>query len=160
MKPARGDTWLVIGVVALCLAPHLASRPAWTGPAVAALLALRAVLARRAAALPGRWPLLALLLAGAGASWLSHGTLVGREAGITMAVLLLALKTLEWRTRRDTFVGVFLGLFVVMAWFFADQSALTALWALVACTGLLGLLVLAHLPQGRPSMRCSLGVTA
>jgi len=55
-------------------------------------------------------------------------------------------------------VLAFLGFFVVLARFMADQSALTALWAMAATTGLLGLLTLTHLPAGRAPLRTALAV--
>ena len=38
---------------------------------------------------------------------LSYRTIVGREAGVTLIVLLLSLKMLELRARRDAFVVFF-----------------------------------------------------
>ena len=59
-----------------------------------AVLAWRAWLALKAQPLPG-WPwragLLVIALAG---TWLTHGTLLGQHAGVTLVVVLLALKTL------------------------------------------------------------------
>jgi hypothetical protein len=61
--------------------------------------------------LPSRWWLLALLLLATGATLYTHRTLIGRDAGVTYIVVLLALKTLEMRARRDAFVIFFLGFF-------------------------------------------------
>jgi hypothetical protein len=44
----------------------------------------------------------------------SERTLLGREAGVTMLVVLMALKTLELRARRDAMVVFFLGFFLVL----------------------------------------------
>ena len=76
--------------------PH----PWWTMVFVAGLLLWRALLAWRGQPLPGRWLLGGLLLLALGATWVSHGTFVGRDAGVTLIVLLLALKTLELRAAR------------------------------------------------------------
>lgn len=85
---------------------------------VAGLLLWRALLAWRGQPLPGRWLLGGLLLLALGATWVSHGTFVGRDAGVTLIVLLLALKTLELRARRDAMVVFFLGFFALLANFF------------------------------------------
>ena len=79
-----------------------------------AVLLWRAQLALGNAALPGRWALVAVLLLAGGLTLWSHRTLLGKEAGVTMLVVLMALKTLELRARRDAFVVFFLGFFLVL----------------------------------------------
>ena len=82
--------------------------------------------------LPG-WPWRAgLLIVALAATWVSHGTLLGQNAGVTLVVVLLALKTLELRARRDAFVVFFLGFFTLLTHFFYSQSLLTAAGILVA----------------------------
>ena len=66
--------------------------------------------------------------------------------------MLLALKTLELRARRDAFVIFFLGFFAMLTNFFSSQSLLTAVAMLVALLGLLTALVNAHMPVGRPPL--------
>jgi transglutaminase-like putative cysteine protease len=86
------------------------------------------------------------------ATFLSHRTLLGRDAGVTLIVVLLALKTLELRARRDAFVVFFLGFFTMLTNFFFSQSLLTAGAMLVGLLGLLTALVNAHMPVGRPPL--------
>ena len=77
---------------------------------------------RPPAARPGwRVALLALTLV---ATYATHRTLLGRDAGVTLVVVLLALKTLELRARRDAFVVFFLGFFTMLTNFFYSQSLL------------------------------------
>ena len=45
------------------------------------------------------------------ATYATHRTLLGRDAGVTLLAVLLTLKTLELRARRDAFVIFFLGFF-------------------------------------------------
>jgi hypothetical protein len=96
----------------------------------AALLAAVLAVARRAGLagrpLPSRWWLLGLLVLTVGATLLTHKTLLGRDAGVTLIVVLLALKTLELRARRDAFVVFFLSFFTMLTNFFFSQSLLTA----------------------------------
>jgi hypothetical protein len=89
-----------------------------------------------------------LVLAAALTLW-SERTLLGKEAGITLLVVLMSLKTLELRARRDALVVFFLGFFLVLTHFLYSQSLATALWLLVSVWGLLTALVLAHMPVGR-----------
>jgi transglutaminase-like putative cysteine protease len=71
---------------------------------------------------------------------------------VTLIVVLLALKTLELRARRDAFVIFFLGFFAMLTNFFYSQSLPTALAMLLALLGLLTALVNAHMPVGRPPL--------
>lgn len=87
-----------------------------------------------------------------GATYATHRTLLGRDAGVTLIVSLLALKTLELRARRDAFVVFFLGFFTMLTNFFYSQSLLTAFTMLLALLGLLTALVNAHMPVGRPPL--------
>ncbi|WP_310564239.1 DUF3488 and transglutaminase-like domain-containing protein [Hydrogenophaga sp.] len=162
-RDARDTLFLlaVIGWIAAMQIPHV---PWWCSAMVAGVLGWRTALTLRGQPLPG-WPwrlgLLALTL---GATWLTHRTLLGRDAGVTLIVVLLALKTLELRARRDAFVVFFLGFFTLLTHFFYSQSLLTAAGILVALLGLLTALVNAHLPVGRPplmqSARTAAGMAA
>ena len=87
------------------------------------------------------------------ATLFSHRTLLGRDAGVTLIVVLLTLKTLELRARRDAFVVFFLGFFTMLTNFFFSQSLLTAAAMLVGLLGLLTALVNAHMPVGRPPLK-------
>lgn len=50
--------------------------------------------------------------------WASFAPSSGREAGVTLIAMLLALKTLEARARRDALVIFFLGFFTMLSNFF------------------------------------------
>ncbi|OJV51118.1 MULTISPECIES: DUF3488 and transglutaminase-like domain-containing protein [unclassified Hydrogenophaga] len=146
------DTLFVLAVIAWVVALQAAHIPWWTTALTAGVLAWRARLALRAAPLPG-WPWrLGLLLLTLGTTFASHGTLLGQEAGVTLVVVLLALKTLELRARRDAFVVFFLAFFTLLTHFFYSQSLLTAAGILVALLGLLTALVNAHMPVGQPPL--------
>ncbi len=146
------DTLFLLAVIAVVLLPQLPTLPLWTGALVAVVLLWRGRLAWRSAPLPGRGWRIGMLALAIAATWLSHRTLIGREAGVTLVVVLLALKTLELRARRDAFVVFFLSFFVMLTSFFQSQSLLTAVLMLVALLGLLTALVNAHMPVGRPPL--------
>ena len=147
------ETLFVLLVVAWVLLPHLAQLPVWASALVGLMLLWRAQLALAGAALPARWTLALLLgLAVAGTLW-THRSLAGSEAGVTLVALLLALKTLEMRARRDAFVVFFLGFFAVLTQFLSSQSLGTAAYMLVAMLGLLTALVNAHLPGSATPLR-------
>jgi protein-glutamine gamma-glutamyltransferase len=146
------DALFLLAVIAWTIAPHFAHLPAWCLALTVAVVLWRAALAVSNAALPGRWPLVAVLLLALGLTWWTHRTVVGKDAGITMLVVLMVLKTLELRARRDALVVFFLGFFIVLTNFLYAQTMLVAAMMLVSVWGLLTALVLAHMPVGRPAL--------
>ena len=146
------DVLFLLAVIAWLVLPQLPYLPAWCIAGTMLVLVWRGWLAVTLRRLPGRaWVLLALILA-VGGTLASYHTLLGREAGVTFIVLLLALKTLELHARRDAFVVFFLGFFAMLTNFFHSQSMLTALSMVVGLLGLLTALVNSHMPAGRPSL--------
>jgi len=147
------DTLFLLAVIAWIIAPQTAHLPLWCSAMAAGVLGWRAVLAVQGSALPTRrWLVALLVLAMAGTYW-SHRTLLGRDAGVTFVVVLLTLKTLEMRARRDAFVIFFLGFFTLLSNFFFSQSLAVAASMLVGLLGLLTALVNSHMPVGRPPLR-------
>jgi transglutaminase-like putative cysteine protease len=147
------DTLFLLGVIAWTVLPHLGHLPGWCGVLTATVLLWRAHLALNNAALPSRWWLVAVLLVASGLTLWSFKSLLGKEPGVTLAVVLMALKTLELRARRDAFVVFFLGFFLVLTHFLFSQSLGVAAAMLASVWGLLTALVLAHMPVGQPSLR-------
>ena len=95
------DTLFLLGVIGWLILPLVAQLPLWCSALAATVLAWRAVLTLQNRPLPRRaWLVLLLVLTVAG-TWASHRTLLGRDAGVTLVVVLLALKTLELRARRE-----------------------------------------------------------
>jgi protein-glutamine gamma-glutamyltransferase len=146
------DTLFLLAVIGWVLLPQVAHLPLWCSLLCAAVLAGRGWLAWGSRPLPSRWWLLGLLALTLAATWATHRTLLGRDAGVTLIAMLLALKTLELRARRDAFVVFFLGFFTMLTNFFFSQSLPTAAAMLVALLGLLTALVNAHMPVGRPPL--------
>ncbi|HRB09099.1 MAG TPA: DUF3488 and transglutaminase-like domain-containing protein, partial [Ottowia sp.] len=152
------DTLFLLGVIGWLILPLVAQLPLWCSALAATVLAWRAVLTLQNRPLPRRaWLVLLLVLTLAG-TWASHRTLLGRDAGVTLVVVLLALKTLELRARRDALVVFFLGFFALLTNFFYSQSLPVAAAMLVGLLGLLTALVNAHRPVGEPSLRESAAV--
>ena len=150
------DTLFLLLVIAWVVMPQVGNLPLWCTLLAASVLGWRAWAAVALRPLPGTWWLLALLALTLAATLMTHRTLLGRDAGVTLIVVLLALKTLELRARRDAFVIFFLGFFTMLTNFFFSQSLLTAAAMLVALLGLLTALVNAHLVVGRPPLSVAL----
>jgi transglutaminase-like putative cysteine protease len=147
------DTLFLLAVIAWTVLPHVSHLPWWCIVLTAVMLAWRTQLALSNAPLPSRWWLVALLLVAAALTLWTYRSLLGKEPGVTMAVTLMALKTLELRARRDAFVVFFLGFFIVLTHFLYSQSLPVAAAMLVSVWGLLTALVLAHMPVGQPNLR-------
>ena len=146
------DTLFLLAVIAWVLLPQTQHLPWWCISLAAGVLAWRAYLALAMRPLPSAWWRLGLLALAIAATLLTHKTLLGRDAGVTMLAVLLTLKTLELRARRDAFVVFFLGFFCMLANFFYSQSLLTAASMLLGLLGLLTVLVNAHMPVGKPPL--------
>ena len=146
------DTLFLLAVIAWVLLPQVPHLPWWCSTLAFAVLVWRGHLALTAKALPNAWWRLGLLAVAMGATLVSFKTLLGRDAGVTMLAVLLTLKTLELRARRDAFVVFFLGFFCMLANFFYTQSLLTAASMLIGLLGLLTVLVNAHMPVGKPPL--------
>lgn len=146
------DTLFLLVVIAWLILPQVSRLPIWCTSMAVGILLWRGLIALRNQSLPSRWWLILLLLLAMTGTYLSHKTLVGRDAGVTFIVVLLALKTLELRAQRDAFVVFFLGFFTLLSNFFFSQSLLLAAAMLVALMGLLTALVLSHMPVGKPPL--------
>ena len=132
----------LVAACALSVAPHARWLPLWASFAAAGLLAWRSAAIVRGAILPQRWLLLLLTLASIVGVFLSYRTIMGRDPGVTLLVMLLFLKLLETRAARDVFVVAFLVYFGALANFFYSQSIPVAVLMLAtviaATTALVG----------------------
>ena len=146
------DTLFLLLVIAWVLLPQVGHLPLWCSLLATGVLLWRGWLAFSVRPLPSNWWLLMLLVLTVAATLFTFKTLLGRDAGVTLIVVLLTLKTLELRAKRDAFVVFFLSFFTLLTNFFFSQSLLTAAAMLVALLGLLTALVNAHMPVGKPPL--------
>ncbi len=125
---------LVYGLIASILlvsAPHAAHLPVWVSAVSLLLLGWRAHIAYRGNTLPARGLLLLVTLSCVGGIVISFHSVFGREVGVTLLILLAALKLLELRAARDATVLIYLSCFIIITNFFYSQSMLTALFMLL-----------------------------
>jgi protein-glutamine gamma-glutamyltransferase len=133
----------LIAASALAVAPHALWLSPWFDVPAAALLAWCAANAiRGGSSPPPRWTLVALTLASTLGVFVFYHTILGRDAGVTLLLMLLFLELLETRAPRDVFVVAFLVYFVALANFFFSQSipiaGLMLLTVVVTTTALVG----------------------
>ncbi|MDH5328687.1 MAG: DUF3488 and transglutaminase-like domain-containing protein [Aquincola sp.] len=146
------DVLFLLAVISWTIVPHFAHLPAWCLALTMIVMLWRARVAMANAPLPGRWTLWVVLAVAIGLTFWTYRTLLGKDAGVTLLVMLMVLKTLELRARRDALVVFFLGFFLVLTNFLYAQSLAVAAAMLVSVWGLLTALVLAHMPVGRPAI--------
>jgi len=152
----KQDTLLLLGSALLVLLPHAAHLPPWVSLLCGATLAWRAVITLRGRRMPSGLVLIPVAVAAMAGVLHSYQTLLGKDAGVAMLVLLVAFKMLEMHARRDLFVVVFLCLFLVLTNFFYSQSIGTALLMLASMAALLTVQLSFQLTGAVPPLRTRL----
>lgn len=135
--------WLFATALATT-APHIEHQPVWFSLLAGLVFAWGAWLCWRGQRLPGRWLLAILVAAACGAVLLEFRTLLGRNAGVAMLFLFMALKLLELRSRRDAYIVINLGYFLLLTHYFNSQSIPTGIWLLSAMTIVTAALIRVH----------------
>ncbi|PKO86185.1 MAG: DUF3488 domain-containing protein [Betaproteobacteria bacterium HGW-Betaproteobacteria-12] len=123
--------WLFVAASAT-VAPHFEHQPPWLSAFCGVAFVWAAWLWWRDRRLPGRWVLMLVVVGGCAGVWIEFRTLFGRDSGVALLVMLMALKLLELRSRRDAVVVVTLGYFLLLTHYFYSQSIATGLWLLAA----------------------------
>lgn len=132
--------WLFMAVL-LTGGPHVQHQPLWLSLVSGVILLWVTWAWWRARPLPHKgWLMLLVGLACGGILWQFH-TLFGRDAGVAMLVLFMALKLLELRTRRDARVLLLLGYFLLLTHYLYSQSISTGLMLLLALLGITAALI-------------------
>jgi transglutaminase-like putative cysteine protease len=131
------DTLLLVFACLLVVSNHLGSIAYWISASAVGLMLWRAWLTLSGRQLPARWLLLPIATLLMGAIFWQFRSFLGREAGVAMLILLLACKMLEMHAKRDLFVVVFLGFFLLLTSFLDSQSLGSAFQVLVSAFSLL-----------------------
>ncbi len=114
--------------VLMVSAPHADHLPVWVDVLCVLLLGWNTYRTHRHLPLPKHWLLLSVTLASIAGILAEYRTLFGREAGVTLLILLATLKLLELRSKRDAGVVIYLACFIMITNFFYSQSVPTALF--------------------------------
>lgn len=133
----------------------------WVCGYAAAVILLRILILFRTPAAPSRWLLVPLTLIGILIVLIQYRTLFGRDAGVSLLSVMLALKLLESRTQRDFYLAIFLGFFFIVCQFLFHQSMEVAAYLMLISLGLLSLLAeINQVGQGfTPRQSLRLGLT-
>lgn len=153
----RAVPWLFAAALST-IAPHFEHQPAWLSACAGLLFAWAAWLWWCNERLPGRWLVIFVVIVGSAGIYIEYRTLFGRDAGVSMLVLFMAMKLLELKSRRDGIVVVTLGYFLLLTHYFYSQSIPTGLWLLAALWIVTATLIRLHggSSQGRYPLRYGL----
>jgi len=132
--------WVVVPL-ALTVAPHLIGLPVWLGLTWSGCAAISLMLAGRAAPRALAWLKAPLAMAGIAGVMMHYGTVLGPQGGVALLVFLSGAKLLELDRPRDRYGLLFLGCFLLVAWFLTHQEIGTAVWMGIAAIGLVAGLV-------------------
>jgi transglutaminase-like putative cysteine protease len=146
--------WLILPL-ALVLAPHAFGLPLWISLSwlVFALASLRAATQKQAWP---RWLKMFLTLAGVAGVLLQYGTVIGPQGGVALLVFLSGAKLLETHTPRDRLGLLFVGCFLLVAYFLNSQSMALAAYMILAAIALVAAMIANAQPA--PDPRATLGL--
>jgi len=148
--------WLILPL-SLVLAPHALELPIWITLSwlIFSLASLRSAQSKRS------WPSwlkMIIALAGVTGVLLQYGTIIGPSGGVALLVFLSGAKLLEARTPRDRLGLLFVGCFLLVAYFLNSQSMPMAAYMILAAIGLVAGMI-GNL-QATPDLRASLGLAS
>ena len=121
--------WILAAIVATA-APHAIHLPAWIALFCAAILIWNAWLWKNKTPCRPALPVF-FALSGIAGILMEYRTLLGRDPGVALLFLLIALKPLEMRGRRDSIFIIMLSFFLLLTHYFYSQNIFTGLWLLV-----------------------------
>ncbi|MGI9304149.1 MAG: transglutaminaseTgpA domain-containing protein, partial [Gammaproteobacteria bacterium] len=125
---SRETLYWLIAAQTLAIIPLLAHLPPWVSLCAAATVILSFSLATLGKPLRSKWVIIITAIAAAAFVFTSYGTIAGRDAGVALLTLMLGLKILEIRGRRDAIVSTFMIYFLLLTGFFFSQSIPIALY--------------------------------
>lgn len=74
-------------------------------------------------------PYVCLMMAGV---WNAFNTFLGKDAGVTMLILLISCKLLEMHAKRDLYVAVFLAYFLLLTGYLYNQTIFTGILSILS----------------------------
>ncbi len=132
---SRDILWLGAGFLLASL-PHLLRMPIWISLLAIAIAGWRLLQLRMRSKPAAKWLMVLIAFAASVGILMQYRTLFGRDAGVALLVIMLALKLLETRNQRDGMLLSFLGCFLLVTNFLHSQTIPTAVYML-GCAWLL-----------------------
>ncbi|MBF8269005.1 MAG: hypothetical protein HW386_714 [Gammaproteobacteria bacterium] len=134
--------WLFTGI-GLAVLPHSARIPVWITLGFFLLCLWKLLFERPRPGLRflGRLVKLAIAVLIVSGTLITYGTLVGRDAGIALLILLLGMKFLETGNQRDYYITSYIGMFLLLTNFLYSQSIPAALYMFIVVLVFVGTLI-------------------
>ncbi len=114
-------TWL-LAAMAFVIAPHIQRLPWWVTATCIAAAGWRWWIARSGLRTPAWWVMGIIALAISVGAFAEYRRLFGREVGVTLLIVMLCLKVLEMKMKRDAMIVIFLGFFLALTNFLYSQT--------------------------------------
>jgi transglutaminase-like putative cysteine protease len=143
--------WLLISLLTVVLV-HSVNLPIWISIVAVALGVWCYLLNKKQLALPSVRILIPVMLIICIGLIFNFGSNFGRDASISLLIIMTAMKLLETRTRRDYMLVISIAYFAVASTFIFSQSAITFLLSLIPLTLLTTTLIQISLPQTTTSI--------
>ncbi len=144
--PRNALVWILISLFAL-VAPHAGRLPPWVLVIFLVAAVWRVLVYRGKWSFP-RWPVkLGMVLATFAGVTLSFRSLIGLEPTVALLLVAFALKLLELASRKDAYVILFLGYFVILTQFLFSQDLLVVLVCFINVIIVTTALVALHRPE-------------
>ena len=137
MLDVRNIYWL-LAAMTIVVAPHLLRLPPWVSIFFTVIVGWRAWISWYALRTPPRFVMWAITVSATVGAFITHGRLNGKEGGVTLLIIMAALKVLEMKSQRDVVLCIYLGFFLVITNFLFSQSIplgfymLLCVWIFVA----------------------------
>lgn len=158
----KRELMILIAVICMAVAPHFTHTTIWVTLFFIATLCYRMIAVRLPRLLPGKLLLFLITIAAVGVIIANHAQLLDWRVAVELLIVMVGLKLLELRRRRDLYVTLFLGYFTIAANFLFNQNLLLAAYLFAVVVGLTTILLEASRSQSsqRPlkSLRLSLSL--
>ncbi|MFO0217258.1 MAG: DUF3488 and DUF4129 domain-containing transglutaminase family protein [Burkholderiales bacterium] len=145
-------TWLV-AAMGFVIAPHVQRLPWWASAVCLAAGAWRWWIARNGLRTPGWLIMGGIAFAITAGAFVEYRKLFGREVGVMLLIVMLCLKLLEMRMKRDAMVVIFLGFFLALTNFLYSQTILMGAYMLVCVWLLIATLIGFNRINSEPTIR-------
>src|SRR5450759_4333184 len=126
-----GNIYWLLAAMAFVIAPHATRLPIWVITLCALVAAWRGFIAWRGLKAPRGWMMVLLAIGATAVTFISEGRIYGRDASTMLLIVMLCLKLLEMRSRRDALLTIFLGFFLVFTNFLYSQTVMMGAYMLV-----------------------------
>ena len=135
------ELMILIAVICMAVAPHFTHTNICVTLFFIATLCYRTTAVRFPQLLPGKLLLFLITIAAVGVVIASHVQLVDWRVAVDLLIVMVGLKLLELRKRRDIYVTLFLGYFTIATNFLFNQDLLLAAYLFVVVIGLTAVLL-------------------